>query len=161
MNKNNGISITEYNDNRITHFGKFLRAYKIDELTQLFNILKGDMRFIGPRPESSPYFNEHDFSFLRKIKPGLSDYASIILRNESKILFKIGGEDPYKKLLPMKLELAKYYARNKSFFLDLKLVFITIISILNSSYPLKKFIIPMLEKDLPDVKSFCESYVFE
>ena len=70
-----------------------------------------------------------NFSFLKKIKPGISDFSSILLRNEDKILASIGGINPYNKLLPIKLTLADYYSRHKSFILDLKLVFITIVSI--------------------------------
>ena len=87
------------------------------------------MRFIGPRPEVKQYFSKKNFKFLNNVKPGISDFASIILRNESLILEKIGGENPYEQLLPIKLELADYYSKNKSFWLDLKLVVITTISI--------------------------------
>ena len=129
MNFDVGEVITGSNDPRITKFGKILRAMKIDEIPQLFNILKGEMRFIGPRPEVKQYFSKKNFKFLNNVKPGISDFASIILRNESLILEKIGGENPYEQLLPIKLELADYYSKNKSFWLDLKLVVITTISI--------------------------------
>ena len=132
MNKNSGDVITKPNDSRITYFGMFLRKTKIDEIPQLLNILSGDMRFIGPRPEVPEYFDKEQFQFLKKIKPGISDYASIILRDESKILERIGGSNPYKMLLPMKLLLAQYYTQKKSFMLDLKLVLVTILSIIFS-----------------------------
>ena len=95
------------------------------------------MRFIGPRPEVDEYFSKKTFKFLKIVKPGISDYASIILRDESRILKKIGGDDSYQKLLPVKLELANYYSEKKSFFLDLKLVVITIVSIFFPGYAVK------------------------
>ena len=75
---------------------------KLDEIPQLINIIKGEMRFIGYKPEVKDYFNRQEFRFLKNVKPGISDFASIILRNESKILDQIGGEEPYEKLLPIK-----------------------------------------------------------
>ncbi len=97
MVENSGELITEIDDNRITYFGSLLRKTKIDELPQLFNIVKGDMRFIGPRPEVIAYFDKKSFSFLKKIKPGISDFSSILLRNEDKILSRVGGTNPYIK----------------------------------------------------------------
>ena len=154
MVNNTGQLITEPNDNRITLFGKFLRFTKIDEIPQLINIVKGDMRFIGPRPEVVYYTTEKDFSFLNKVKPGISDFASIILRNETKIIKKIGGDDPYNKLLPIKLELASYYAKNKSFWLDLKLVIITAISILFPNFAIKVLLLPLLKFKSRRTKDF-------
>ena len=66
--------------------GRLFRKLKLDEFPQLINVIKGDMRFIGPRPEIPKYVNKDTFAFLNKIKPGLSDYSSIIFRNESDIL---------------------------------------------------------------------------
>ncbi len=147
MINNSGNIITEPNDLRITKWGKFLRYTKIDELPQLLNILKGEMRFIGPRPEVEDYFSTEDFSFLEVVKPGISDFSSIILRDESKILNYIGGDRPYEKLLPIKLELANYYAKNKSFRLDLLLVTITIISLLLPTFAAKKLALPLIKLD--------------
>ena len=140
MIKNQGDSITKHNDLRITPFGNILRKTKVDELPQLLNIIKGDMRFIGPRPEVETYFLEKDFTFLKKIKPGLSDFSSIIFQNEDLILKNIGGSNPYGALLPLKLALANYYAEQKSFQLDLKLVGITVVSIFAHKFVLKKLL---------------------
>jgi len=129
-NNSDQVSITYYKDHRITYLGKILRRLKLDELPQLLNIINGDMRFIGPRPEVKEYVNKNTFDFLLKVKPGLSDYASIILRNEDLVLSRIKTDDPYRKvLLPLKIELTKLYVADKSFLLDLKLVLLTIISI--------------------------------
>ncbi|MBT7277886.1 MAG: polysaccharide biosynthesis protein [Candidatus Marinimicrobia bacterium] len=113
----------------LTKWGRFLRKTKIDELPQLFNIIKGDMRFIGPRPEIPEYVSKESFSFLNIIKPGLSGFSSILFRNESEIFKMIDSNSPYKDILSIKVGLAKYYVNKKSFIQDLKLVFITVISL--------------------------------
>ncbi len=159
MIEGSGNLITFKNDKRITAFGRFLRKTKIDEIPQLINILKGDMRFIGPRPEVLFHFDKKKFRFLKKIKPGISDFASILLRDEEAILFKIGGNNPYQKILPLKIQLANYYSQNKSFLLDLKLVFITIISVIVPKYASKLFIIPEIKRSLPESHKIILKYL--
>jgi len=122
--------ITEAGDKRITQWGKILRILKFDELPQLWNIVRGDMRFIGPRPEVQEYVKGNDFSFLEKIKPGLTDFSSILLRNETNILLRAGGVDKYTKLLEVKVKLGSLYAEQKNFWLDMKLVLLTLVSII-------------------------------
>ena len=131
--KNNspGTLITSKGDDRITSWGKFLRVLKFDEIPQLWNIVKGDMRFIGPRPEVLEYIKKADFSFIQKVKPGISDFSSILLRNEEKILNKMGSNNAYEKLLPIKVRLAHLYADHKGIFMDLLLVTLTVISIIS------------------------------
>jgi len=129
-NSNNDNPITDKEDIRITKWGKIIRYLKLDELPQLINIIIGDMRFVGPRPEVEQYVLNNDFSFLYKIKPGLTDFSSIILRNEPQVLDKLGGSKNYQKLLSIKIKLANLYANNKSLWLDLQLTFITILSII-------------------------------
>ena len=158
MIENNGKSITTENDHRITKVGHVLRKYKLDELPQLINILIGDMRFIGPRPESITYFNENEFYFLKNIKPGLSDYASIIFHNEEKILSQIGGENPYSELLPIKLSLASYYEKRKNFLEDFKLVLYTITVLFFSRQVIKYFMLPELKRSIPDLDLFISKY---
>ncbi|MFL2983059.1 MAG: polysaccharide biosynthesis protein [Candidatus Neomarinimicrobiota bacterium] len=128
-NKNSSNAFNNDNTGQITQWGSFLRKTKLDELPQLFNVIKGDMRFIGPRPEVPEFVDEKSFFFLRKIKPGLSGYSSILFRNESEIWSMIDSEDPYQNILKIKVGLDKYYVQKKSFFEDLKLVGITIISL--------------------------------
>ena len=110
-------------------WGKFLRKTKLDELPQLVNVIKGDMRFIGPRPEVPEFVDEDSFSFLNQIKPGLSGYSSILFRNESDIWSMIESDNPYKEILRIKVGLDKYYVNKKGFFEDLKLVGTTILSL--------------------------------
>ena len=160
MIKNSGDLITRPKDNRITILGRILRKTKLDEIPQLFNIFKGEMRFIGPRPEVEEYFEKNTFKFLEKIKPGISDFSSIIFRDETKILERIGGDNPYAKLLPIKLQLADYYSRKKSFLLDLRLVFITIISIIFPELASRFFLLPRLIIDIPSIKGFLNRYLY-
>jgi len=151
---NRGEAITLSNDSRVTKWGLMLRKLKLDELPQLLNIIKGDMRFIGPRPEVLKYFNKNNFNFLKNVKPGISDFSSIILRNENEILESIGGDRPYEKLLPIKIKLANYYSNRKSFSLDFKLVLITIISIFLPDYASRLLInseLRLIVKDLEDI----------
>ena len=122
--------VTEAGDKRITQWGKILRILKFDELPQLWNIVRGDMRFIGPRPEVQEYVKRNDFSFLEKIKPGLTDFSSILLRNETNILLRAGGIDKYTELLEVKIKLGSLYAEQKNFWLDMKLVLLTLVSII-------------------------------
>ena len=112
-----------------TKWGLLLRITKLDELPQLINIIKGEMRFIGPRPEIPEYVNLELFYFLNKIKPGLSGYSSILFRNESEILSMLDAEDPYDDILRIKTTLDSYYLKKKSFLEDLKLVVITLFSL--------------------------------
>ena len=129
---NNGkseLNFTTAKSGNITRWGKFLRKTKLDELPQFVNVIKGDMRFIGPRPEVPEFVDEDSFSFLNTIKPGLSGYSSILFRNESEIWSMIDSDDPYKEILKIKVGLDKYYVTKKNFFEDLKLVGITILSL--------------------------------
>jgi lipopolysaccharide/colanic/teichoic acid biosynthesis glycosyltransferase len=121
--------IEEIHDARITKFGSTLRKTKLDELPQLYNILKGEMGFVGPRPELKKYIDQFNAPFLSLVKPGLTDYASIILRNENQILARAGGPSNYNELLKLKLQLGQIYAGDKNIILDVKLIIITIISL--------------------------------
>ena len=128
-----GLLITVGNDQRITRIGKFLRKYKIDELPQLLNIIKGDMSVVGPRPEVRRYVDLYDERqrHVLTVRPGLTDYASLKYISESELLAK--SDDPEKtyieEIMPAKLELNLQYIDNQSFKEDLKLIFQTIASI--------------------------------
>ena len=124
-------------DSRITKTGIWLRKYKIDELPQLFNILIGDMSFVGPRPEVRKYvdlYNERQKRVLT-VKPGLTDYASLEYINESEILG--GFSDPEKayieKIMPAKSELNLKYIREQGLITDIKILYKTLTNIFNSS----------------------------
>jgi lipopolysaccharide/colanic/teichoic acid biosynthesis glycosyltransferase len=125
------------NISRITKVGKVLRRTKIDELPQLFNILKGDMSFVGPRPEVEKWVAVYPERWKRilSVKPGITDNSSIVFRDEENILST--SKDPertYREvILPKKLDMYEYYVENNSFFNDLKLIFKTIY-LNNTSY---------------------------
>jgi lipopolysaccharide/colanic/teichoic acid biosynthesis glycosyltransferase len=126
-------SLTVGADPRITRIGKYLRASKIDELPQLFNVLKGDMSLVGPRPEVPCYVElfRRDYEHILKVRPGLTDLASLKYSDEASILGQSGNpEDEYvRRLLPDKIQLAKEYIRRSSFLFDLRLIFATIIKL--------------------------------
>ncbi len=125
-----GLRITSGGDRRVTKVGRMLRKFKIDELPQLFNVLKGDMSLVGPRPEVEEYVTlyEKDYREILKRRPGITDVSSIIFREEEAFLNnQVDPEGYYKKiLLPEKIRLAKEYIEKSSFLYDLKLVLNTL-----------------------------------
>ena len=134
---NDNKTVTETGDRRITAWGKILRMLKLDELPQLWNIVEGKMRFVGPRPEVEYYVTKESFRFLNSVKPGLTDFSSILLRNEEKIIAHMGGVESYPELLKIKVKLGQLYANQKSFKLDLVIVLFTILSIVTPSFALQ------------------------
>jgi lipopolysaccharide/colanic/teichoic acid biosynthesis glycosyltransferase len=126
-----GGTLTVGSDPRITRVGAVLRTTKIDEIPQLINIFKGDMSFVGPRPEV-PEFVElfrSDYEEILRVRPGLTDLASLKYRNEAMTLAQ--AEDPHedylKRVLPDKIRLAKEYIRRSSFLFDLGLIIKTLV----------------------------------
>lgn len=125
---------TADDDPRITKTGKFLRKYKLDELPQLMNVLKGEMSFVGPRPEVQHYvdmFTEEEKAILN-VRPGITDWASLWNPDEGAILK--GSKDPEKaymeKIRPEKLKLQLKYVREGSFRIDLKIILLTLKTIM-------------------------------
>jgi lipopolysaccharide/colanic/teichoic acid biosynthesis glycosyltransferase len=130
----NGLLTIGNKDNRITKTGYLLRKYKIDELPQLFNILTGDMSFVGPRPEVRKYVNMYDKDqlIILSVRPGLTDYSSLDFINESEILSQsTHPEETYiNVIIPAKLELCKKYIKEMSFKTDVKILIKTILKII-------------------------------
>jgi lipopolysaccharide/colanic/teichoic acid biosynthesis glycosyltransferase len=125
---------TADDDPRITKVGKFIRKFKLDELPQLINVLKGEMSFVGPRPEVQMYvdmFTEEEKAILN-VRPGITDWASIWNPDEGAIL--AGSPDPEKtyieKIRPEKIRLQLKYVRERSFWVDLKIIFKTLETVL-------------------------------
>lgn len=130
-----GPGTTSRNDLRITTIGKYIRKYKIDELPQLFNILKGDMSFVGPRPELKQYTDSYtaEEKIILSVRPGLTDFSSLYFSNLNDL---IDDNDPdksfEKKFLKNKNELRLEYIKKRNFFLDIKLIFKTVIKVLST-----------------------------
>jgi lipopolysaccharide/colanic/teichoic acid biosynthesis glycosyltransferase len=131
MNMGSG-SITLQNDFRVTKIGKFLRITKINELPQLFNILRGDISLVGPRPLVEEDFQAYPKTIRDRIydvKPGLTGIGSIIFRDEEAIISNVNDEDPhefYRRVIaPYKGELEIWYQEHQTFWLDLKLILMT------------------------------------
>jgi len=128
-----GVDSTSANDNRITAVGQFIRLYKLDELTQLWNVLKGDMSLVGPRPnvkrETDLYTSVE--RKLLEVKPGITDISSIVFSDEGDILKDKADPDiAYNQLIrPGKSMLGLLYIENQSVWLDIKLCFFTAIAI--------------------------------
>ena len=128
------ITIGE-NDTRITKIGLFLRKYKIDEFPQFFNILKGEMSIVGPRPEVRKYVDMYTPEQMRvlSVRPGLTDIASIQYVHENELL--AASDDPEKtyieEVMPAKLELNLQYIDNQSVLGDIKLIWKTFTAILH------------------------------
>lgn len=129
-----GKQITVGEDNRITKVGRFLRKYKLDELPQLFNVLKGDMSLVGPRPEVPKYvklYNEEERKVLN-VKPGITDFASIEYRDENEILGKVENPEEYyiDIIMKHKLQLNLKYISKNNIFIDIKIILRTLLKCL-------------------------------
>jgi lipopolysaccharide/colanic/teichoic acid biosynthesis glycosyltransferase len=130
--ENIGGPSTALNDPRLTGVGSFLRKYKLDELPQLINVLKGDMSFVGPRPQVEEYtklYNEVE-KIILTVTPGLTDYASIKFINLDQMLGDENVDEKYlREIEPEKNELRIKYAREHNFWIDCKLILMTIFHI--------------------------------
>lgn len=123
--------LTVGNDSRITSTGYFLRKYKIDELPQLFDVLTGKMSIVGPRPEVQEFIDLYPRDIRQKVlsvKPGITDFASIEMVDENKILdqHKDARQAYINTILPLKQKYYVEYVECQTFWRDLKIIFLTI-----------------------------------
>jgi FlaA1/EpsC-like NDP-sugar epimerase/lipopolysaccharide/colanic/teichoic acid biosynthesis glycosyltransferase len=138
-----GPGITAAADPRVTSIGRLLRLTKMDELPQLYNVLRGDMSLVGPRPELPRYVNQFrgEYTEILSVRPGITDPASITYRDESPILAE--SEEPeelyLRVILPEKLRLGKEYVNRSSFAYDLKLIGTTIFTVVYPGRSLDRF----------------------
>ena len=148
------VDSTGANDPRITKVGSLIRKLKLDELTQLFNVFKGEMSFVGPRPnverETNLYSNKE--KELLKVKPGITDFASIVFSDESEILKDYQNPDiAYNQLIrPRKNFLALTYIKNRSITLDIKIIILTIFAFINKRKTLSLIVRILRSYEIPE-----------
>lgn len=129
-----GPQVTHVADARITPVGKFLRQTKLDELPTLWNVLKGEMALVGPRPEVPRYVKLEDplWQAVLSARPGITDPITLRLRNEQELLAKVSGDmEKYylDELLPLKLKGYVSYLRDRSWRTDLKVLWQTVAAV--------------------------------
>ena len=131
-----GNTCTVQGDSRITPIGRLLRKTKLDELPQLFNVLKGEMSLVGPRPEVARYVElfREDYKTVLSVRPGITDYAAIEYRDEEGVLNALVGgkyasvhEAYIAEVLPAKIQLYKKYIAEQFFLPDLGIIFKTLL----------------------------------
>jgi lipopolysaccharide/colanic/teichoic acid biosynthesis glycosyltransferase len=136
-----GVDSTGANDSRISEIGHIIRLYKLDEISQLWNVLKGDMSLVGPRPNVErdvAQYTDVEMALL-SVRPGITDISSVVFSDEGEILKY--SDDPdldYSQLIrPWKSRFGLFYIENSSFSLNIKLIILTIVSILSKEKALQ------------------------
>lgn len=137
-----GIDSTKSDDMRITSLGRIIRKFKLDELTQLWNVVKGDMSLVGPRPQVQrdvDLYTDVERGLL-KARPGITDFSSIVFADEGDILE--GREDPdlaYQQLIrPWKSRLGLFYIDHRSLLVDVELIWLTVLNSISRESALKR-----------------------
>lgn len=126
-----GTSVTVAGDARITPLGAKLRKYKLDELPELWNVLIGDMSFVGPRPDVPGYADtlEGEDREVLRLRPGITGPATLKYRNEEELLASVADPQKYNDevIFPDKVRLNRYYLHHYSFWMDIKMIFATVL----------------------------------
>ena len=121
-----GPEITAADDSRVTRTGRILRRFKLDELPQFWNVLRGDMSLIGPRPEVARFVDHTDWRWQQvlTVRPGITDAATLLFLDEESLLAGITDRETHYRehILPAKLSVNLEYLRDRSFRSDLKLL---------------------------------------
>ncbi len=134
LDRASGLQVTSAGDPRITRVGRVLRRYKLDELPQLVNVLRGDMSLVGPRPEVPRYVAQfkREYDRILQVRPGITDFAAIEYRDEEQILAR--SADPERtyieEVLPAKIRLYDRYLAEASLATDVRLICRTIGAVL-------------------------------
>lgn len=150
---------TIQNDPRVLRVGRILRKYKLNELLQLWDVLRGEMSFVGPRPQIPRIYNNYPPSYksvIDRVRPGITGVGSLVFRDEERILSESNDRDfCYKKLIiPYKSELEQWYADNNNVILDISLILLTIWYVI---FPRSKALWKIVPKNLyRDVSKFSE-----
>jgi len=127
-----GSLLTSPQDARISRVGGFLRRYKLDELPQLLNVLKGEMQLVGVRPQVEMFVDcfREEYEELLQSRPGITDVSSLIFRDEARFFYKGSIEQQYvARILPIKLEVSLKYARTRTFLSDLGILLRTVVGL--------------------------------
>jgi lipopolysaccharide/colanic/teichoic acid biosynthesis glycosyltransferase len=164
-----GGLVTAVNDPRVLPFGRFLRRTKVNELPQLFNILKADMSFVGPRPQTRPHYSlysEKQREVIDAVGPGLTGIGSLFFRNEEEILAYSGidAERFHDEVItPYKGDLEVWFAEHKSLKLYLLIIYLTAASIINRKLVTIKYFadLPTPPPELMELLKKDERAVFE
>ena len=129
----NGSSVSVAGEARITTLGAKLRKYKLDELPELWNVMKAEMSFVGPRPDVEGYADKLQGAdrVILTLRPGITGPATLKYRNEEELLAQV--EDPIRYndevIYPDKVKLNRYYAEHYSFIQDIKMIFCTVLGL--------------------------------
>lgn len=156
-----GINSTGAHDKRITPVGAFIRKYKIDEVAQFINVLFGQMSIVGPRPNTRSWgvdLYTHEELGLLSVKPGITDFSSIVFSDEGDILNGSTSPDvQYNQLIrPWKSRLGLLYIQNTSLFLDCRIIWLTLLNSFNRRAALRGIESILIQLDAPqDVVSTC------
>lgn len=129
-NSAGGSPLTAPHDARVTRVGRFLRRFKLDELPQLVNVLKGEMQLVGVRPQVERFVDifPDEYEELLQTPPGITDPASLSFRNEERLFHECSIEEQYiAKILPVKLKMSLKYSRSRTFLSDLEILFRTVL----------------------------------
>jgi lipopolysaccharide/colanic/teichoic acid biosynthesis glycosyltransferase len=132
-----GSLLTAPRDARVTRIGRFLRRYKLDELPQLVNVLKGEMQLVGVRPQVERFVDifPREYGELLQTPPGITGVASLSFRHEELMFLENSIEEDYiAKILPIKLSMSLKYARTRTFLSDLEILFRTVLGFPSPSW---------------------------
>jgi lipopolysaccharide/colanic/teichoic acid biosynthesis glycosyltransferase len=138
-----GPVLTRAADPRVTKFGGFMRKWKLDELPQLFNVLRGEMSFVGPRPQPTklwqhPSVQEWAAKVL-SVRPGITSQATVNFRHEEEILAPLSFEEVEevytRTIMPLKMEMELEYLRNATFVSDVRIIFKTVLRVFRRYEP--------------------------
>lgn len=133
-----GAASTHERDSRITRCGQWVRRFKLDEIAQLLNVIKGDMSLVGPRPEVQKFVDLYteEEKIILSVRPGITDWSSIKFHNEGEIIAASGiadADEAYAKLIrPEKLRLQMKYVRERTLWIDIKILICTIITVFST-----------------------------
>jgi lipopolysaccharide/colanic/teichoic acid biosynthesis glycosyltransferase len=125
-----GSTVTAPHDARVTRAGRFLRKYKLDELPQLVNVLRGEMQLVGVRPQMQRFVEmfRGEYEELLQTPPGITDLATLSFRNEERFFHQGSIEEQYiTRIMPAKLKLSLKYSRRRTFLSDLEILFRTVL----------------------------------